>query len=675
MNMDLEEAKERYSRLVERILLCDREYAVGQPSVSDDVYDSLVTEATRIGNEFGFNDQSSTVSFWKDVEFSSTFPHRYPMLSIDNIIPNVKDDGSEALSKWLTDVVTQLGNEDVVLVGQLKYDGIACSVELWRRVNGEYLVERVMTRHDGVNGSDITSRAAEVLSLQRYLACMVQDYEVVRGELILFRRDLDKMRELTGYPYANTRNAAAGIVQSGGVGLSYLTFMPYYGFDDRGGQHLIGPRVIDELVLKGDLSNLAEVVDVLTQYRNDLATKRVEESPFDYDGLVISVLDPYQRRTLGYSRRAPRWAIAYKFRPEEVTTRIVSITDQVSRLGTVTPVLNLEPVAVAGVTVSNINGDNYDLLAERGLGVGAEVVIGRNGDVIPRVQQVLTPAPVAEPTQCPSCGSRLQRVGSFLRCHNSYGCPAQMAEVIVHLGSRGCLDIDDLGPKIAEAIVHTYDKPMLQLFDMSAEALNLAYQRINGSSAMTSIEKVLSQLADKPSYTVDRVLRALGIRSLGNRASEDIARRLTWVELIGDRETAIAAIRKLGLGDVTTEQIVSGLIEYGFDVLQYWSQHLTIEDVVVKTGVNAPQSGQVVCLSGSMEPYTKPVLESVLKALGAEISSDVSKRTTLLIAGPGSGSKSAKAQKLGIPILTPTDALVHVAGMQDMVATLQKGQS
>jgi DNA ligase (NAD+) len=388
-------------------------------------------------------------------------------------------------------------------------------------------------------------------------------------------------------------------------------------------------------------------------YYQRLAGRR-DQLPFDIDGIVYKVDDIAAQRELGFVSRAPRWAIARKFPAQEQTTRLLAVEFQVGRTGAVTPVAKLEPVFVGGVTVSNATLHNADEIARLDVYVGDTVVVRRAGDVIPQVVSVVSserPAdaqPIVFPTECPACGAEVERTEgeAVQRCVGGLGCPAQQRAGLLHYVSRKAMDIDGLGEKIVEQLV---ERAMLEdlasLYALTREDL-LSLERMGDKSAT----KLLKAISDSRETRFERFIYALGIREVGEATARQLAIAFSELPaLMSASQEALEAVDDVGpivashirhfFGEPRNQRTIQRLIDCG---IRWPSPEGRGE---------GPLLGQIWVVTGKLEAMTREETEAQLRTLGAKTAGSVSKKTTVLLAGPGAGSKLAKAQQLGIEII------------------------
>ena len=600
----------------------------------------------------------------------ATVEHRKAMLSLDNAFSD------EDLEAFLLRLQDRLGAEEVpAMLAEPKLDGIAVSL-LYR--DGELAL--AATRGDGSRGEDITQnvRTIEDVPLRLRGGNWPAELEV-RGEVFMSRAGFEAFnaaaRSSGGKPFVNPRNAAAGSLRqldSRVTARRPLCFCCYgWGYLD---PHTDWPLTQREAMARlGDwglpISELAEPVlgvDACLAYYRQLEQRR-DGLAFDIDGIVYKLDALDAQEALGYLSRAPRWAIARKFPAQEMSTRLLNIEFQVGRTGAITPVARLEPVFVGGATVSNATLHNLDEMERLDVRLGDTVVVRRAGDVIPQVVSVVAErrpddaAQVAAPQACPVCSSPVERLPgeAVLRCTGGLVCPAQLKAAIRHFASRRAMDIDGLGERLVEQLV---DRGLLQrvsdLYDLTAEQLQ-GLERMGAKSAAN----LLAAIGRSRETTLERFIFALGIREVGEATAASLAAEFGSLDALAEADEE----RLLEVADVGP--IVADHLRQFFDGAANREALKKLTDA----GVHWPQpkprdaasqgalAGQTWVVSGRLESMSRDEAELALRDCGARTAKSVSARTTVLVAGPGAGSKLARAGQLGVEIIDETGLLARLA--------------
>ncbi|SFH52600.1 NAD-dependent DNA ligase LigA [Modicisalibacter xianhensis] len=594
--------------------------------------------------------------------------HAVPMLSLDNAF-----DESEiaAFVKRLNERLER-SVDDLAFCCEPKLDGLAVSLvyEQGRLVSGA-------TRGDGRTGEGITANLKTLNTIPlRLRGDSVPALIEVRGEVYMSHSGFEALNEAARQDgrkvFANPRNAAAGSLRQLDPRITAqrpLEFCAYQvaRIDDTlvadshsaqmAGLRELGFRTNPELAV---VQGTAALLD----YCRHLGEKR-EYLDYDIDGAVIKVDDLRLQRELGFVARAPRWAVAFKFPAQEQTTRLNDVEFQVGRTGAITPVARLDPVNVAGAMVSNATLHNQDEIARLGVMIGDCVVIRRAGDVIPQVVRVLEaqrPAdarPIEFPTHCPVCGSEVERTEgeAVVRCPAGLFCAAQRKEAIKHFASRRALDIDGLGIKLIDQLVdREWVKTPADLFHLQAESL-IELPRFGRKSA----DNLIAALEKARHTTLPRFIYALGIREVGEATAANLARHFGTLQALMDADQAVLESVE-DVGPVVAAHIHAFFEEgHNRDTVAQLIEAGVVWDEAEVIARPQPLVGQTWVLTGTLENMTRDEGKARLQALGAKVSGSVSKKTAAVVAGPGAGSKLAKAQELGVDVLDEDTFLARLA--------------
>ena len=657
-------------------------YALDAPVLSDAAFDSLMRELRELEAAHPeFIDPSSPtqrVGGYVGEQFSPV-RHAQRMYSLDNAMD------LDELDAWMERTLDAIGH-DTQFVCELKIDGSSISLTYESAV-----LVRAATRGDGVTGEDVTANMRTVrdvpLRLRDAGVAGLSDSDAmaeVRGEVYMPKKSFDALNaaaEANGKAgFANPRNAAAGSLRQKDPkitqGRDLATFI-YAIADERAIVAQSQWELLEWLRDSGFHVNPdVELCDTPQQVR--AFCERVAEKrgnlPYDIDGVVVKVNSFAIQRELGFTAKAPRWAIAYKFPPEEKTTLLRDITVQVGRTGAITPVAELEPVHVAGSTVARATLHNLDEVHRKDVRVGDTVIVRKAGDVIPEVLgPVLALRPEgAQPWQmpdaCPSCGSPIVREEgeAAFRCI-SIDCPAQSLERLLHWASRGAMDIDGMGEEIVARLVEServrdvadyYNLTEYDLATLETGRTNKEGEAIHLGSTIAA--KLVAAIEASKSRSLARVLFGLGIRHVGKTTGEQLAAAFPSMErLMAATEEELAQVD--GIGGIIAQSIVAFFAnEDNREVIHRLARAgVTMEDAT--TGDDVPQTltGITFVLTGSLvqSGMTRDEAGARLKAMGAKVSGSVSKKTGYVIAGEAAGSKYDKAVSLGVPVLSEDDLL------------------
>ena len=673
MSLSREAAAHRITELIREIQEHDyRYYVLAQPIISDSEYDRLVRELKAL--EEAFPDLRRLDSPTQRVGGTITkdfpvVPHRRPMLSLDNAYHESELQAFH--TKLLRYLQSQLPTlpEPLRYIAQLKIDGVAISLHYEKG-----LFIRGLTRGDGEKGDDITPNLRTVRGLPlRLRTDNPPPFVEVRGEVYLDRSDfqrLNKEREEIGEtPFMNPRNAAAGSLKlqdSAEVARRRLRLWAYYleaedhdlPDSDYERMQLLrawGFPVVETL----PPSPLEEVWAFITQWE-----KKREKLSFDIDGMVVKLDSWTLREKAGFTAKAPRWAIAYKYQPEQAITRLRGITYQVGRTGYITPVAELEPVRLSGTTVKRASLYNYDEIRRLDLHWGDWVVVEKSGEIIPKVVRVLIERrdvlsqPVEPPTTCPECGTPLiQPLGEVGRyCPNYRGCPPQVIGRLEHFVSRKAMNIQGLGEKILKKLYQAgLVKTFSDLYRLRSEDL----RKLEGFAEKLP-EKILAEIQASRQVPYERVLYALGVRHVGETAAQKLAEAFPNIEaLMAASEEDLASVH--GLGEVIAKSVRAFLAEpeNQLEIQALREAGLQFERKTRKH--EGPLSGKRFLISGKLNGIPREALKNYIIAHGGIYASSISKNLDYLVVGEDMGpSKRAKAEALGIKMigLSELEALV-----------------
>ncbi len=643
-----------------------RYYVLDDPTVTDQDYDRLFRRLQELETEYPelASDDSPTRRVGSPPASQlETVEHEVAMLSLENAFD---EDEMRAFDRRLREQLDHDGN--LAYCAEPKLDGLAVSL----LYEAGQLV-RAATRGDGRKGENITANARTISTVPlRLLGELLPQRIEVRGEVYLdhagFAALNQSQAETGGKIFANPRNAAAGSLRlldsritasrplefcSYGIGLCEGLDLPYGQFEQMQMLHRIGFPISHEI-------ELLESIDACLEYHRRLLEQR-DQLDHDIDGVVFKLDDSRLQRQAGFVARAPRWAIAYKFPAQEVTTRLLGVDFQVGRTGALTPVARLEPVAVGGVVVSNATLHNMDEIARKDVRIGDLVIVRRAGDVIPEVvAPVLSerrgrPRKPKMPASCPVCGSEvLQLPGqAAYRCIGGLACRAQRKQAIRHYASRKAMDIDGLGDKLVEQLVD------LEMIDSIADLYDLTLEQLAGLERMAekSAANLLQALERSKQTTLARFIYALGIREVGEATAEALADYFADLDALMDAD--IETLQRVDdVGPVVAENI-----RHFFDQ----RKNRDIVGKILRQGITWPAgevaqshqeqtlAGNTYVISGTLEGYSRDQAAKLLKARGAKVSSSVSAKTSAVIAGENPGSKVARASALGVEIIDQDD--------------------
>lgn len=654
----MQDVKKRVEKLHDLLNQYSYEYYVqDNPSVPDSEYDKLLHELIEIEEKYPEFKSTDSPTVRVGGEAQSSFEkvnHDTPMLSLGNAF------NEEDLRKFDQRIRDSIGQVEYMC--ELKIDGLAVSLKY---ENGRFV--QGLTRGDGTTGEDITENLRTIHAIPLKIKEPL-NFEV-RGEAYMPRRSfihLNNEKEQNGeQPFANPRNAAAGSLRQLDSKLAAkrkLSVFLYSVNDLTEFNATTQSEALEELDQLGFKTNqererVSDIEGVLN-YIEKWTSKR-ESLSYDIDGIVIKVNDLSQQEEMGYTQKSPRWAIAYKFPAEEVITKLLDIELSIGRTGVVTPTAILEPVKVAGTTVSRASLHNEDLIHERDIRIGDSVVIKKAGDIIPEVvKSILDRRPNESeiyhmPTHCPSCGHELVRIEGevALRCINPK-CQAQLIEGLIHFVSRQAMNIDGLGTKIIHQLYENQlIKDVADIFYLKEEDL-LPLERMG----QKKVDNLLLAIEKSKEQSLEHLLFGLGIRHLGVKASQVLAERYeTMDQLFKVTESELIEIQDIG--DKLAQSVVTYLensdIRSLIEKLSNKNVNMSYKGIKTTEIDGHPDfSGKTIVLTGKLEQMTRNEASEWLKMQGAKVTNSVTKSTDIVIAGADAGSKLAKAEKYGTEIWT-----------------------
>jgi DNA ligase (NAD+) len=632
-------------------------YVLDQPTASDAEYDQLIRELIDLEEKFPelkSSDSPTQRVGGAVLDMFEKVQHQSPMLSLGNAF------GDQDLLDFDRRVRQAVGDQ-ISYVCELKIDGLAVSL---RYENGLFV--QGATRGDGTIGEDITSNLRTIKSIPLRLKEPVSIE--VRGEVYMPRKSFEALNALKmerGEELAaNPRNAAAGSLRQldPKIAASRNLDVFLYSIADVGEtgvvSHSAGLDLLDRLGLKTNKERrkCASIEEVITYVKE--WTEQRPNLPYDIDGIVIKVDSLFQQEELGTTAKSPRWAIAYKFPAEEVVTTLKSIELSVGRTGVVTPTAILEPVRVAGTTVQRASLHNEDLIREKDIKIGDQVVVKKAGDIIPEVVNVLverrtgTEEEFRMPTHCPECESELVRLEEevALRCINPK-CPAQIREGLIHFVSRTAMNIDGLGEKvISQLFAEKLIEDVADIYKLTFDQL-IKLERMGEKSANNLLEAIEASKAN----SLEKLLFGLGIRHVGAKAAKTLAQEFETIDRL-----AMATAEELTAINEIGEKMAESVVAY-FELEEVKELIEELKKAGVNTIYNGPKkvavenidhffAGKTIVLTGKLEVLSRNEAKERIEAFGGKVAGSVSKKTDLVIAGEDAGSKLTKAEQLGIEV-------------------------
>ena len=638
-------------------------YVLDQPTITDAQFDALLKDLQKLEDKYPELREADSPTLHVGGGFSTQFEQRdhiEKMMSLDNVFD------LEELAAWFDRVEKDIPAPNYLC--EVKVDGLAINLTY---ENG--VLTRGLTRGNGTTGEDVTLNVKTIKNLPHFLqGTKIPTLIEVRGEVFFpiaaFNELNDSLAESGKALFANPRNGAAGSLRQKDprVSASRPLSVVVHGvgakegitFDSQSDAY----RVLNELGLPtsdrfkvcGTRKEVEKFIQYYADHRHDVE--------HEIDGVVIKVDSLSQQQQLGFTSRAPKWAIAFKYPPEEVTTKLLDIKVSVGRTGRVTPFAFMEPVKVAGSTITNATLHNAEEIIRKGVLIGDTVVIRKAGDVIPEVLGPVLDRRTGKekafvmPTQCPDCGSELRAISQGdvdIRCPNTQSCPAQLRERIYYIGSRAALDIDVLGYEAASALLEAkIITDESDLFDLTAKKLASSefFTKKDGTPA-ANVDKLLAALDEAKARPLWRTLVALSIRHVGPTAAQGLASALGSMDAISKATAAeLAAVD--GVGQIIAESIVDWfLVDWHREIIQKWTA-AGVRMVDEPTEAFAQTlAGLTFVVTGGLESFTRDGISETITAHGGKAASSVSKKTDYVLVGSDPGSKLAKAQELGVPVI------------------------
>ncbi|MGC0310815.1 NAD-dependent DNA ligase LigA [Streptococcus sp. CL9.43] len=641
---------ERMKELVELLNRYATEYYTSDnPSVSDSEYDRLYRELVELEKahpEQVLPDSPTHRVGGKILDGFEKYSHQYPLYSLQDAFSREELDAFDARVRKELD--------DVTYICELKIDGLSISLTYEQ---GIFVAGA--TRGDGSVGENITENLKRVKDIPLSLTEKLDI--TVRGECYMPRASFNQVnlaRQENGESeFANPRNAAAGTLRQLDTGVVAKRNLATFLYQEaspstRDSQE----KVLNHLEQLGFVVNprrlLAHSMDEVWQFIQEIGQER-DQLPYDIDGVVIKVNDLAGQEQLGFTVKAPKWAVAYKFPAEEKEAKLLSVDWTVGRTGVVTPTANLTPVKLAGTTVSRATLHNVDYIAEKDIRKDDTVIVYKAGDIIPAVLRVVESKRISEekldiPTNCPSCESKLLHFEDevALRCINPR-CPAQIKEGLIHFASRDAMNISGLGPSIVEKLfAANLVKDVADIYRLTVEDF-LLLDGIKEKSA----QKLYQAIQASKENSAEKLLFGLGIRHVGSKASQLLLQHFHSIESLAQANPEeVASIESLG--SVIAQSLQTYFATEGSKILlrELKESGVNLDYKGQVVAADAALSGLTVVLTGKLERLNRSEAKNKLESLGAKVTGSVSKKTDLVVAGVDAGSKLQKAQELGIEI-------------------------
>ena len=649
-------------------------YVLDVPTITDAQFDALLKELQALEAKHPELLEPDSPTLGVGGGFATTFEqhdHVEKMMSLDNVFD------TEELAAWFDRVEKESPSPQYLC--ELKVDGLAINL-LYE--NGQ--LTRALTRGNGVTGEDVTLNVKTIKGLPHTLiGKKIPSLIEIRGEVFLpvaaFNQLNEELEEAGKQLFANPRNCAAGSLRQKdpritasralsvvvhGVGASEgISFSSQS--DAYSQLNSLGMPTSERFKVCGTRGEVEEFIAHYNEHRHDVE--------HEIDGVVIKVDGLAEQKKLGFTSRAPKWAIAYKYPPEEVTTKLLDIKVSVGRTGRVTPFAFMEPVKVAGSTVTNATLHNQEEIERKGVLIGDTVIIRKAGDVIPEVlgpvlsQRTGKERAFVMPTNCPECASELRAITAGdvdIRCPNTRSCPAQLRERIYYIGSRAALDIDVLGLEAAIALLtDQIITDESDLFDLSTESLIRSefFTKKDGSTGKNT-EKLLAALEVAKARPLWRIIVALSIRHVGPTAAQSLANNFGSMDAIS--KASVTELSDIdGLGETIAQSIVEWFaVDWHRDIIAKWQKAGVIMQAQASADLPQTLANLTFVVTGGLESFTRDSIAERITAHGGKVVASVSKKTDYVLVGSDPGSKLAKAQELGVTIIDEARFLELLAG-------------
>ena len=661
------EAKQRIESLAEEIRRHDyRYYALDKPNISDAAYDRLFRELAELEERFPDLRPADSPTLRVGGAMRTAFkkvPHVRPMLSIDTVMNAGEVREFDARVRKTLGTDEGLFAEPIAYVAEPKFDGL--SIEL---VYEDGVLVRGSTRGDGEVGEDVTENLRTIRAVPLRLAGEgpkggLKGRVAVRGEALMPLAEFEALNarliQADEEPFANARNAAAGTVRQLDPAITASRKLDFYAYELMAAEHAsVASQSAMLEALRGWGFHVersiahCQGIEEAVAFQQKLAEKR-DALPFEIDGVVIKVDRRDYQEGLGMRSRSPRWAVAFKFPPRIEITKVLDIIVQVGRTGKLTPVALLQPVDVSGVTVSRATLHNQDEIDRKDVRIGDTVRVRRAGDVIPEVVEVIADRrprgaePFTLPAKCPVCGGKVVKEGAYHLCTNGLQCPAQLERSLSHFAGRGAMDIVGLGGRTVNQLK---EKGLIKDLSDIYRLTPIDLAGLEGF-AEKSIENLIAAIEASKRPRLDRFLFALGIEHVGETVARLLADHFGAVEpLFEAGEEELQEIK--GIGPEVAQSVHAFFASARNRKVLERLKALGVRPTHARKAKGPqPLAGETVVFTGSLERMTRPEAQRRAEAAGATISSVVSKKVSLVVAGPGAGSKLDEARKLGLEVL------------------------
>ncbi len=633
-------------------------YVFDNPTISDREYDQLykrLKDLEEANPELISPDSPTQRVAGKAVTTFGQVKHAVPMLSLDNSY------SEEEVRAWLERVLKILGGHPSQFVLNPKIDGLSLSL-----IYEDGVLVKAATRGDGVTGEDVTLNARTIKAIPLKLQKVPARKFEVRGEVYMEIKDFQKMNkqieESGQQAFANPRNAAAGALRQKDPNITATRPLKFFAhsYGDMVGSHFktyvefLKACEAAGVPVDRPLTIVKTIDDVLT------ACLKMQDGrdnlPFEIDGMVVRIDDLEQQRVLGYTAKSPRFAFAYKFPAKQATTKVLDVVHSVGRTGVITPAASLQPVLCGGVTISNATLHNYDEVGRLDVRIGDTVVIERAGEVIPKVLKVLTEKRTGQervieiPGKCPACGSPLKHLKEevAIRCLNP-NCPVQIERTIIHFASRDAMDIEGMGEAVVHQLIENPGiKDVAEIFTL--EKADLLKLELFADKRAENLVNAIEKAKTRP---LERLIYGLGIPNVGEKTAITLAEKFGNLDMLSKAdETELQRASEVGPVIAQSIRQFFTLPRVAETLKKLKKNGVDPKYEAPKTIQNSPFTGKTVVFTGELQKFSREEAERLIRTFGGKATGSVSAKTDFLVAGESAGSKLAKAEKLGVKVLS-----------------------
>ncbi|MFN0118124.1 MAG: NAD-dependent DNA ligase LigA [Elusimicrobiota bacterium] len=641
-------------------------YVLDRPTITDKEYDLLFSELKTLEEEnpsLIIPDSPTQRVSGSPVKIFQQVKHSTPMLSLDNTY------STEEINDWKERITRINPNEEFHYVLNPKIDGLSLSL-----VYDEGVLVSAATRGDGLAGEDVTLNAKTIKSIPLRLKKNHGNRFEVRGEVFMNLKDFRSMNEdlikQGEEPFVNPRNAAAGSLRQKDSRITALRPLRFSAHSIGNSAEVKAENYTDYLALCEELGiPVAKPLKVEKSIEGVVKTcalweKEREKWGFEIDGVVIRINNLEQQKTLGFTAKSPRWAIAYKYPAKQATTKILEVVHSVGRTGVITPAAKLEPVECGGVIISNVTLHNYDEVNRLGVKIGDTVFIERAGEVIPKVVKVVlsqrngSEIEIRPPKNCPACGTEVSKITDEVayRCFN-LNCPVQIERSIIHFASRDAMDIEGMGEAVvAQIIKKSGIKDFSEIYDLKKEDL-LELELFADKRA----ENLINAIEKSKKQSLEKLIFALGIPNVGEKTAYTLAEKFRNIDALSNAsESQLLSVSEIGPTIASSIQVFFSLIKVKESLKKLKSKGINPVFHSSTLQVQSEFSGKTVVFTGEMKSMSRSEAEKLVRQLGGKPSGSVSAKTDFVVAGPEAGSKLTKAKSLGVKVIDEEAFLIIV---------------